>query len=148
MSISNQIEYETALDSMKDQSRTHDEISDLLTIAHEKGDARATYALATWYLHGTHFDKNVEKATELLIVAADSNIPEALFDLAYSYESGVGVDVDENQEFELYLKSSLLGDREALREVGRCLTYGVGTDVNERVADIFLDAAEHFGIDD
>jgi TPR repeat protein len=72
-----------------DPAKTHR----LLTRAHERGDARATYALASWYLHGKEgiVSRHPAKAVALLRAAAEDDLAEAAFDLAVSYEKGIGV---------------------------------------------------------
>jgi uncharacterized protein len=83
----------------------------LLIRADKRGDPRATYALATWWLHGKDIlvKKNLRKAVGLLRKAADAH-PDATFDLAVSYEKGRGVRKSQKMAAKLYLKAALLGD--------------------------------------
>lgn len=114
----------------------------LLNRAVGRGDASSAYALATWYLHGTHVRKNFGRGAALLQQAARANIPEALYDLAVSYEKGAGITRSKKTAYELYLRAALWGDKQAVRSVGRCLYYGIGVTQNRRHADIWLDRAE------
>lgn len=135
-------EYEKALMYARKDPPQHDRALDLLSRASARGDARATYALATWYLHGHVVAKNIRTGTTLLRRAAQGEVPEAVFDLAVSYETGVGVARSERQAAKLYLKAALLGDREAMHSVGRCLYHGIGF-VRDRVqAAVWLGQAE------
>lgn len=113
---------------------------ELLTLADERGDARATYALATWYLHGKYVAQNVRKATTLLRRAAAKNISNALFDLAVSQEKGIGMPKNTRKAAELYLRCALAGGTEAYSEVGRCYYHGIGFPTDRRVARIWLNA--------
>ena len=64
---------------------------DLLVKADERGDPRATYALATWYFFGSPFTKiDWSRAARMLKQAAEGGISDAAYDLAISYEKGAG----------------------------------------------------------
>lgn len=140
-------EYEVALKLVQSTGRRTRKVYDLLVLADKAGDARATYALATWYLHGTRFTKrNRIRAVELLRRAAAENIPGALFDLAVSFEKGIVVKKSVRKAFEHYLRAALLGDRQSLYEVGRMYFHGIGITKNRKLAEIWGDCAEHFGI--
>ncbi|HJT92192.1 MAG TPA: hypothetical protein VJ777_09650 [Mycobacterium sp.] len=141
--------YEVALAKAKKSKRRTKEVYDLLMTAHEKGDARATYALATWYLHGTQFTKkSIAKATQMLKHAESENVPDAAYDLAVSFEKGAGVRKSAKQAFALYVKAALLGERQSVYEVGRMYYYGIGTGRDRRLAEIWLDRAEALGVGD
>jgi len=112
-----------------------------LTVAHGQGDVRATYALATWYLHGRHVRRNLRKAIALLRHAAKRGYTEALFDLAVSYEKGIGIRRNERKAAECYLRCALSGGADAQYEVGRCYYYGIGFERDRRVGGIWLDVA-------
>jgi TPR repeat protein len=139
--------YDRALSlASKSRGRTR-EVYDLLVSADSAGDARATYALATWYLHGTKFTKrDIARGTELLQRAVKKNIPDAAHDLAVSFEKGIGVQKSERKAFELYVRAALLGDRQSLYEVGRMYYHGIGASKNRHLAEVWLDCAEHFGV--
>lgn len=113
----------------------------LLSKALANGDIRATYALATWYLHGTYVEKNIHKGTAMLKSAAEANIPAALFDLAVSYETGIGVSRSEVKAAQLYLRAALAGDIESFASVGRCLYYGIGFVKDRKQAAVWLEKA-------
>ncbi|ESK53606.1 tetratricopeptide repeat protein [Acinetobacter tjernbergiae] len=63
----------------------------LLLNAYEKGSPEATYAIATWYLHGYYVERDLKLAFLFLKEAAGKSWPDALFDLAFSYEEGIYV---------------------------------------------------------
>jgi TPR repeat protein len=133
--------YETALREAQKRRPNLDLAFKLLTRADKRGDARATYALATWYLHGKCVARDVRKATTLLRRAADKDVPDALFDLAVSLEKGVGVPRNPRKAAELYLRSALAGEIRAYFEVGRCYFHGIGFRTDRRVARIWLNVA-------
>lgn len=139
--------YDQALKLAQDGSGRTRQVYDLLLEADRSGDARATYALATWYLHGSKFTrKNIPRGNEMLQRAAAKNIPEAAYDLAVSLEKGLGVEKSEKSAFELYTRAALLGDRQSLYEVGRMYYHGIGTCKDRKLAEIWLSCAEFYGI--
>ena len=100
----------------------------LLESGHDKGDRRATYALATWCLYGhANCAKDLRKAVQLLKLAASSDVAAAHFDLAVCYETGDGIKKNDAKAYLHYLAAALNGDLDSLGEVGRCLFHGVGT---------------------
>lgn len=101
------------------------------------GSNEATYALASWYLHGTHFDQNIPKGIRLLKAASRVGNASACFDLAYSFEVGVGVTKNLERAFQLYMEASMRGDKESTRHVARCLWHGIGTLKNRALADLW-----------
>jgi uncharacterized protein len=138
--------YEMALKRAMRPNANYTEIAPLLTAAHESGDPRATYALATWYLHGRAFRRNVRKAVALLRVAASNGIPDALYDLAVCNENGEGTPKNESRAVELYLRAALLGEKQSIYEVGRCYYYGIGVKVDRAIARVWLDRAKDLGV--
>jgi uncharacterized protein len=133
--------YAIALRAAKRRKPDLDQAFRLLSKAHKHGDARATYALATWYLHGKHVARNLRTAIALLRAAAAGDVPGALFDLAVSYEKGLGAAKNERKAAELYLRSALAGATAAYYEVGRCYYHGIGVERDRRVAKAWLDSA-------
>jgi uncharacterized protein len=118
-------------------------VYDLLLEAERKGDARAIYALATWYLHGSEFTGvNIGRGTALLKRAAAGNVPSANYDLAVSYEKGIGLRKSTSKAFEHYMKAALLGDADSHIEVGRMYYWGIGTGRNRKLADMWFDKGE------
>jgi len=133
--------YDNALTLMSNDPTDYAGAFALLSKAVDAGDARALYAMATWYLHGTHVEKDIKKGTAMLKSAANANVADALFDLAVSYETGVGVVRSEKKAAQHYLRAAFAGDVSAFRSVGRCLYYGIGF-VKDRVqATIWLEKA-------
>ena len=123
-------------------------VYELLIEAERGGDARATYALATWYLHGSEFTKpDLRRATSMLRAAADADVSEANYDLAVSYEKGVGLKRSLPRAFEHYTKAALLGDAQSYVEVGRMLHYGIGVSRNRRLAKVWFDRGKALGVD-
>lgn len=98
----------------------------LLRKAMDEGDYRAHYAVATWYLHGRHVERNFTKAARLLKQAARHEVPEAAFDLALCYELGCGVPADMDRAAAMYLRALRLGDRQAAHALERLFHHGIG----------------------
>lgn len=138
--------YDEALKESRRKGAQLGDVAPLLTAAHEAGDPRATYALATWYLHGRVFKKNVRRSVTLLREAAKHHIPDALYDLAVCYEQGEGVSKNSRKAFEFYLRAALQGERQSVYEVGRCYYHGIGVARDRQLARIWLDRAEELGI--
>ena len=138
--------YETALAEMQRESPDVPRALALLQEAVQGADPRASYALGTWFLHGTHVARDVRKATKLIRVAADANVVDALFDLAVAYETGVGVRKNLKLAARHYLRAALHGSDQATFEVGRCYYYGIGFERDRPAAKIWLDRAEELGI--
>ena len=138
--------YDKALSEMSKKNPNKEKVFKWLTQSMEGGNAEASYALATWYLHGEYVEKDISKATILLKRAVDKNIPNACYDLAISYEKSCGVSKDLKKAFELYVRAALYGDSQSFYEVGRCYYHGIGVEKNESLADIWLEKAENLGI--
>ena len=141
--------YETALELARKEGRDDPKVVALLKEAHKNGDARATYGIATWYLHGTkRIKKNWVAAVRYLREAAEAGISNAMYDLAVCYEKGAGVEADPKAAFEYYLRAALHGEEESVFEVSRCYHWGIGVRKDHRVADIWADRAEELGVID
>lgn len=119
---------------------------ELLSKAHELGNYKATYAIATWYLFGKHLRKDYKKAFTLLKLASEGNLPDAFYDLAVCYEMGKGVKSNKRQAFLNYLSAALTGDKQSVYEVGRCYYYGIGINKNIEMSRRWLDAAKYWNI--
>jgi TPR repeat protein len=132
-------EYRKALLLMRRKEPNLERVYKLLIDAMGKGDPRAVYALATWYLYGRHVKRNLKHSARLLAKAAEGGMTDAMFDLAVSYEKGMGVRQNEKRAAQLYLKAALYGDPGAGYEVGRCLYYGIGFARDRAQAKIWLD---------
>lgn len=137
--------YETALARANDCDEPLSDLASLLTAAHEAGDARATYALATWYLHGRFFKKDMRKSIALLRKAAQNDVPDALFDLAVCYEKGAGVAKNPRKAIQLYLRAALHSEKQSVYEVARCYYYGIGVQQDRSIARVWQDRAEEVG---
>lgn len=146
-SVKGRSEYKRALDEARGKSPDLNLVLDLLKRSIAKGNADATYALATWYLFGKGVRRDYRKAAELLKQCADS-VAGASYDLAVCYEKGKGVDKNMMLAFEYYMRSAFLGDAQGYFEVGRCFFYGIGTERNRRVGDLWVKEAETRGYDD
>lgn len=138
--------YDQALSLAVNSTPDVDRILALLTEASSARDPRATYALATWYLHGTNVRKNIKKAALLLEEASAQGNREAMFDLAVCYKKGRGREKDLRRAFLLYLESALSGDNQALYEVYRCYWYGIGVERDRELAIIWRRRAEAVGV--
>lgn len=137
-----EIALKEALKKKPDFAKTFGLLNEALTA----GDARAAYALGTWYLHGTHVRKNRRKAVKLLKVAAEARISDALYDLAVCYEKGAGVKKDLKRAYELYVFGALWGDDQSVYEVGRCLYYGIGTRQDRQLSKVWYERAGILGV--
>ncbi|WP_156909309.1 tetratricopeptide repeat protein [Ottowia thiooxydans] len=139
--------YDLALEAA---TRSHPDMKlaqSLLEKAHQGGDPRASYALATWYLHGDKaYPVDLKQAIKLLKTAAGADIDDAHFDLAYCYEVGLGIRKNLRTAYRHYLAAALNGDEEAHAEVGRCLYYGIGVNRDRKIADIWLRRADALGV--
>lgn len=118
-----------------------------LTEAHEAGDARASYALGTWYLHGHFVKRNLRTAMAFLRQAAKQGHPDALYDLAICHEKGAGTRKSEAKAAECYLAALLEGDEQSIYELGRCFYWGIGVQQNRRLARVLMDKADRLGLD-
>jgi len=121
---------------------------DLLLKADAEGDLRATYALATWYLHGSPFTKVDRTKAVRLLRAAAAEVSDAAYDLAVSYEKGAGARKSLPRAFQHYMQAALLGDSQAHHEVGRMYFHGLGVARNCRLAEMWLSKAESMGVTD
>lgn len=133
--------YQSALRVMK-KSGDEREAHKLLVASLDEGDARAAYALATWYLYGRFLKVNKRKARDLLTIAADNGIPDAAFDLAVMYENGEGIKKDKRKAARYYLRSFLLGDKSSGIAVARLFYWGIGVEVNRGIAKEFSAVSE------
>jgi TPR repeat protein len=138
--------YDEALKIARRKSANLEQVASLLNAARESGDARATYALGTWYLHGRLFKKNIRKGVALLREAARRKVADALYDLAVCYEEGTGVRRNLKKAAELYVRAALEGERQSIYEVGRCYHYGIGVAQDRSIARAWLDRAEEVGV--
>lgn len=131
--------YELALQAASAENPDLEKASALLEAAHDQGDRRATYAIATWHLFGNRiYKKNLPKAINLLKLAAKADIAFAHFDLAVSYETGCGVKKDKKAAYRHFLAAALNGDNNSIYEVGRCLYYGIGVSRDRKAAKIWF----------
>jgi uncharacterized protein len=119
----------------------------MLEDALSEGDARAAYALGTWYIHGRGpaVRKNLKEGVRLLRIAAAAGLSDALYDLAVCYQKGAGVVKNEQRAGVLYLQAALRGDATSLKEIGRCFYYGYGVARDTKIARVFLDRAAELG---
>jgi TPR repeat protein len=129
--------YLKALSFAKEKSPDLERVSELLFKAKEQGSGEAAYALATWYLQGNYFKKNLKKGTQLLKLAAKAGVPLACFDLGVSFETGIVVSKNNEKAFHLYMEAALRGDGTARKEVARCLWHGIGTPKNRVLAHLW-----------
>jgi uncharacterized protein len=116
----------------------------LLQEGAEKGCPSASYALATWFLHGKEnvVRQNRAKALKLLKFASYNGHPAACYDIAVSYETGIGIRQSLSRAFEYYTKAALLGDSQSFYEVGRMYYYGIGVKRDRRLSDVWMAFAD------
>lgn len=130
--------YQSALRLMK-QGGDEGEAYKLLVASLKERDARAAYALATWYLYGRFLSVNKRRARDLLIIASNGGIADAAFDLAVMYERGDGIKKDTKKAARYYLRSFLLGNKDSGASVARLFYWGIGVEVNRGIAKEFVD---------
>ncbi|WP_156909311.1 tetratricopeptide repeat protein [Ottowia thiooxydans] len=124
-------------------------VQSLIEKAHQDGDRRASYALATWYLHGHgEYPANIKLATKLLKSATEADVADAHFDLAVSYELGYGIRKNYRAAYRHYLAAALNGDKESHAAVGRCLYLGIGVDRDRKIAEIWFRRADALRVTD
>lgn len=70
---------------------TQEVISLLIRSIEEYHNAKAAYALATWYLFGKHVGKNFKKAFECYLLSALYGEPKAKYEVGRCYYYGIGV---------------------------------------------------------
>lgn len=139
--------YEQALKLAQRKKPDLTQASALLEAAHEQGDRRATYALATWLLVGNAvYPKDLRRAVKLLKLAAAADIASAHFDLAVSYETGQGTQKNEKSAYRHFIAAALNGDSASFAEVGRCLYHGIGVARDRKLAEVWLRRADALGI--
>jgi TPR repeat protein len=140
--------YQRALKlAYRSRRRPTREVYELLLAADKDGDARATYALATWHLCGNRFcKKDYRQAARMLKRAADADIAAAAFDFAVSLEKGNGIRKSLKEAFRRYVQAALLGDAQSHHEVGRMYYHGIGTVKDRTLAELWLAKAEKLGI--
>ena len=135
-----------AYDEMMKDNPNEELAFSLFERAHESGDPRATYAIATWYLFGGYVKKNINRAVLLLKESARKKIPDAMYDLAVCFEDGTGVKRGKKKAFDLYLKAALRNDHQSVEEVARCYWFGIGVNRDRRVARIWYERAKELGV--
>lgn len=139
--------YDAALEMARSKNANPILTLDVLSKAVDRGSAKASYALATWYLFGKCVEKDLKKAVQLLRKAASSGVADAMFDLAVCYEKGAGLRKNPKKALEHYLMAALRGDAKAIHEVGRCYWHGIGILRNRTLANIYLDRAKELGVE-
>jgi|HubBroStandDraft_6_1064221.scaffolds.fasta_scaffold111422_3 TPR repeat protein len=117
-------------------------VAALLQESHRQGDVRATYALATWHIHGANLPRNRGAGIKLLRKASKGGIREARFDLGHAYEMGIGVTKSYEKALNLYIEAAQKGDHDAVAEVIRCVFYGKGIPRNKELAYLIRDLHE------
>lgn len=130
--------YKKALDLSKRRGNV-ERVAALLQESHRQGDVRATYALATWHIHGVNLPRNRSTGIKLLRKASKGGIREAKYDLAHAYEMGIGVAKSHKKALDLYIKAAQDGDADSVAEVIRCVFYGKGIPRNKELAYLLRD---------
>ena len=133
--------YKKAFDLSK-RKEDSEQVVSLLQESHRHGDARATYALATWLIHGVNLPRNRSAGVKLLQRASKGEIREAKFDLGHAYELGIGVTKSYEKALNLYIEATQKGDQDAVTEVIRCVFYGKGIPRNKELAYLIRGLSE------
>ena len=129
--------YLAALRHAQKEPADYETAAELLLKASKLRSAEADYALATWFLFGRHFKKDIKRATVLLKRSQRAGNPDACYDLAVSYDKGIGVPKDRARAFELYLEGAMRGDLLSYEQVARCFSNGSGVKKNRVLADLW-----------
>jgi TPR repeat protein len=89
------------------------------TIAAEKGNRDACFALTAWYLVGSPnvLPQSDKKAYIWAKRAADLELPKAEYAIAYFSESGIGCTKNNIEALEWYKKAAAHGDKRALQRI-------------------------------
>jgi len=90
------------------RKKRYREAFDLLEEADKHNNPIASYALGTWYLHGTYVAKDFQKAVDYLNKASLGEVKEAFYDLAVCYEKGLGTKKNLQKAFANYVAASRL----------------------------------------
>lgn len=107
----------------------------LLRNAHEEGDPRGTYAIASCYVDGKYGSEVDEKIAHRLFKSISKyDLPEAIFALAYSYDVGDVCRRNRKSAFSLYMRAALLGHREACWQVSEFYREGLTVEHDGRLA--------------
>jgi TPR repeat protein len=136
--------YRKAIDLAKREGYS-ERVAGLLWSEHRRGDARATFALSTWYHFGCLYKVDAKRAFTLARQAHRKGIRLATFNLAVSYERGWGVQKSAAKAFDLYVQAARKGERDAIDEVLRCVFWGIGTARNRQLAFLIEDLAKRSG---
>jgi len=139
--------YNAATEEMRSPSPNVEKATAWLWKASKDGDARATYALATWFLFGQEpfIRRDLKTAGQMLREAANAGIPEAMYDLGRSLETGSGIRKSLRQAFEYYLRAAIRGDKHGIWSVGRCYYWGIGIKRDRRLSWIWHRLSEELG---
>lgn len=118
--------YEEALKIAQLENGYSQAAEKLLKEAHREGDGKATYALGTWYLHGTgEVKKSLAEAMEYFQTAKERGIGDAYYDLAVCYENGTGVPQSYDQALFHYFMAAFLGSEGSMFEAARMMYHDI-----------------------
>ena len=138
-------EYNQALKEIRKPNPDVEKVLNLLGDAAKSGDHRALYALATWYLHGTHVRRSFKRAVKFLHEAIRLGSRDAMYDLAVCYEKGEGVEKSLSRSFIYYASAAMKGEPQSHYEIGRLLFYGIGVPKNRDLAKHWFKKAKNVG---
>ncbi|MDE5717652.1 MAG: hypothetical protein K2I53_08585 [Lachnospiraceae bacterium] len=123
--------------------------SQLLELAHEKGDSRAQVSMGILYEEGKFVGQDERKALEYYLMAAGNGSTGAMNNIGNFYLHGKGVAKDYDKAFEWYQKAAeLSGNAAAECSLGMCYQYGYGTEIDYEKARCFyaLSAKQGLGL--
>ena len=101
-------------------------VFDNLMAAHMGGDARATFAISSWYATGTYVAKNNKQWIKFLREAVSKGNIDAEYQYAICLEGGDFVRKSESKAFLIYKKCASKGVKDAVKDLERCLFHGIG----------------------
>lgn len=141
--VSHQDDYSLALALSRTTPPKLQDAYTLLVSASNKGDDRATYALATWFLFGNDVVKKDEAiGVSMLNTLRNSFVAEALFDLAVSYDYGRHVEQDDYAAFSFYMRAALLGDTASCSQISQFYAEGIIVEPDDELSNAWRKRSE------
>lgn len=94
--------------------------------AADKGFPAALSSLASWYMNGSHVEKNADKALDLYKTVAAGGDAAAMYAIAYQYYMGKNVMKDYSKAYEWFKKGAEHGDGASAFYIGYMYANGEG----------------------
>jgi TPR repeat protein len=137
--------YQRALKAASGDNPDYEIAALLLDKAAKAGSSDALYALGSWYFHGRHFERDLEKGIAYWNQAADVGSTDAMLELGKFFEHDELGNKDLEKAFCYYLDAALRGNGQACYEICRFFYYGFFVPRSEKISDVWRDKAENLG---